>query len=377
MRLCFVVAMVFVLSTGPASVAQPLDPALYAPLEVAVHRPVPRRADGRRDGRAGPAERVLHRRQQRRRLEDDRLRPRVEADLRRPADRLDRRARRRPVEPERHLRRQRRRACSGRTSRPATASTSPTDGGKTWTHHRPARRPADRRRSSSTRTTRTASFVAVLGHPYGPNEERGVFRSTDGGKTLGEGALQGREHRRDRRRLRPGERATRSTPCCGRRGRARGRTAPCRARAAACSNRPTAARPGRSSRRGCRRRPTAWAASASTSRRAIRSACTPSSMRRGSGGLYRSDDAGETWRRVNGDAALWGRGSDFAEVKVDPKNPDIVYVANIAPVRRPTAARRSPLQGRARRRRLPHHLDQPATTRRSSCSPPTRAPSSR
>src|SRR5437899_8503620 len=25
-------------------------------------------------------------------------------------------------------------------------------------------------------------FAAVLGHPYGPNEERGVFRSTDGGK---------------------------------------------------------------------------------------------------------------------------------------------------------------------------------------------------
>src|SRR5499425_2240085 len=26
-------------------------------------------------------------------------------------------------------------------------------------------------------------FVAVLGHPYGPNTERGVFRSTDGGET--------------------------------------------------------------------------------------------------------------------------------------------------------------------------------------------------
>src|SRR6185437_3341536 len=26
-------------------------------------------------------------------------------------------------------------------------------------------------------------FAAVLGHPYGPNAERGVFRSTDGGKT--------------------------------------------------------------------------------------------------------------------------------------------------------------------------------------------------
>src|SRR5207248_762789 len=27
-------------------------------------------------------------------------------------------------------------------------------------------------------------FVAVLGHPYGPSAERGVFRSTDGGKTF-------------------------------------------------------------------------------------------------------------------------------------------------------------------------------------------------
>jgi photosystem II stability/assembly factor-like uncharacterized protein len=26
-------------------------------------------------------------------------------------------------------------------------------------------------------------FVAAFGHPYGPNEERGVFRTTDGGKT--------------------------------------------------------------------------------------------------------------------------------------------------------------------------------------------------
>src|SRR5678815_4052844 len=27
-------------------------------------------------------------------------------------------------------------------------------------------------------------FVAVLGHPYGPNEERGLFRSTDGGRSF-------------------------------------------------------------------------------------------------------------------------------------------------------------------------------------------------
>ena len=27
-------------------------------------------------------------------------------------------------------------------------------------------------------------FVAALGHPYGPNTERGIFRSTDGGQTF-------------------------------------------------------------------------------------------------------------------------------------------------------------------------------------------------
>src|SRR4030095_15585639 len=27
-------------------------------------------------------------------------------------------------------------------------------------------------------------FVAVLGHPYGPNAERGVYRSTNGGRTF-------------------------------------------------------------------------------------------------------------------------------------------------------------------------------------------------
>ena len=51
------------------------------------------------------------------------------------------------------------------------------------------------------------------------------------------------------------------------------------------------------------------------------------------GGIYRSDDGGEHWRRTNSEARLWGRGDDFAEVKVHPKNPDIVYVANTSTYR--------------------------------------------
>ncbi len=47
-------------------------------------------------------------------------------------------------------------------------------------------------------------------------------------------------------------------------------------------------------------------------------------------GLYRSDDRGATWRRVSSDKRIFGRQWYFAEVTADPKNPDIVYVPNVA-----------------------------------------------
>ena len=50
----------------------------------------------------------------------------------------------------------------------------------------------------------------------------------------------------------------------------------------------------------------------------------------GQGGVFRSDDAGATWRRLSGDPALWGRGWYFEKIAVDPKNADIVYVSNVS-----------------------------------------------
>ncbi|MFI5311268.1 MAG: WD40/YVTN/BNR-like repeat-containing protein [Gemmatimonadales bacterium] len=58
-----------------------------------------------------------------------------------------------------------------------------TDGGKTWTHLglRDSQMIAmiDVDAKDPNRL-----FVAALGHPYGPNAERGIFRSTDGGRTF-------------------------------------------------------------------------------------------------------------------------------------------------------------------------------------------------
>ena len=47
------------------------------------------------------------------------------------------------------------------------------------------------------------------------------------------------------------------------------------------------------------------------------------------GGIYKSDDAGDSWMLINKDERLWGRGDDFAEVKADPLNADIVYTAGV------------------------------------------------
>ena len=47
-------------------------------------------------------------------------------------------------------------------------------------------------------------------------------------------------------------------------------------------------------------------------------------------GLYRSDDGGDTWVLENTDSRLTSRAWYFNSITIDPQNPDVIYVPNVA-----------------------------------------------
>jgi photosystem II stability/assembly factor-like uncharacterized protein len=172
-------------------------------------------------------------------------------------------------------------------------------------------------------------FVAVLGHPYGPNDERGVFRSTDGGVTFARvlfrdantGAADIVMDPGDSRvlyaalwesRQGPWENAAFTGPGSGVHKTTDGGT----------TWQPIGAGLPTFADHGLGRIGLAIAPSQPS-----RLFATVEARERG--GLYRSDDAGASWTLVNDDPRVTMRGSDFAEVKVDPTNPDVVYTGSI------------------------------------------------
>ena len=47
-------------------------------------------------------------------------------------------------------------------------------------------------------------------------------------------------------------------------------------------------------------------------------------------GLYRSDDGGDTWVLENGDSRLTSRAWYFSSITIDPENRDVIYIPNVA-----------------------------------------------
>ena len=171
-------------------------------------------------------------------------------------------------------------------------------------------------------------FVAALGHPYGPNEERGVYRSMDGGKTWervlykdeNTGAIQVTIDPNNSNIVFADMWAGRQGPWEN--GAWNGKE----------SGLFKSTDGGTTWRKITKGLPTTeqglgrigFCIAPSDSKRMY---ATVDAGREG--GIYRSDDAGESWIRIQTDNRYWGRASDFAEVKADPKNADIVYSANI------------------------------------------------
>ena len=172
-------------------------------------------------------------------------------------------------------------------------------------------------------------FVAVLGHPYGPNEERGIFRSTNGRRTF-ERVLYKDENTGGvdvafdpsdaqtvyavlwEAREGPWENGVFRGPGSGLFKSTDGGDT----WRPLTEGLPTFADDGLS-RIGITVAPSMPS----------RLFATVESRR--NGGLYRSDDAGESWYLTNDDPRVTQRGSDFAEVKVHPQNPDIVFTGAI------------------------------------------------
>ena len=172
-------------------------------------------------------------------------------------------------------------------------------------------------------------WVAVLGHPYGPNEERGIFRSTDGGQTfvkvlykdVDTGAADLIIDPQDSNVLYAALWEARQGPWENGDFRGPGTGVYKSTDAGATWREINKGLPTFEEDRLGR----------------IGLAVAPSNPKRlfatveanQKAGLYRSDDAGESWSLVNGDPRVTNRASDFAEVKVHPTNPDIVITGSI------------------------------------------------
>ncbi len=171
-------------------------------------------------------------------------------------------------------------------------------------------------------------YVGVLGHAYGPNAERGVYKSTDGGKTWTHMLDRGQEIGVSDLAMAAGNPSTLFAGTWQAHRPPWSTYAPLQGPGGGLF-RTTDAGANWTQLKGNGLPDGDWgrvgvAVSANGQRvYALIEAAKKS-------GLYRSDDGGNTWVLSNGDTRLTGRGWYFNQPTIDPTNPDVVYVPNVA-----------------------------------------------
>ena len=170
-------------------------------------------------------------------------------------------------------------------------------------------------------------YVAVLGHPYGPNAQRGVFRSRDGGQHWTKILYQNPNTGAVDLAFKPGDPKTIYAALW-------------QTRRPPWSVYPPSNGPGsglyvshdggdhwsRIAGHGFPANPGRIGLAVSPARPDRLYALADGPW--GQGGLYRSDDGGGEWQHVSPDPRIWGRGWYFCALTADPADADRVYVMN-------------------------------------------------
>src|ERR1700741_5605782 len=173
-------------------------------------------------------------------------------------------------------------------------------------------------------------FVSVQGHPYGPNTERGIFRSLDGGKTFEKGLYKDENTGGADLVMDPGNPQVLFAALWA------ARVAPWEIRSGESFVIPGGGLYKSTDGGTTWRQITKGLPGADDLLGRIGIAIAPSNPKRlyltaeakKEPGIYRSDDGGESWQHVNDDHRIGGRGPGAMGIAVSPDNADLIYVAN-------------------------------------------------